>query len=123
MDPITISIITSSISLIGTFMTGLFVLLDKCTEKQNLFQSVVVLPYIWNLNFRKKNLVHFSETKVFAVILRTFPGFFAFFSSRIFFKFFFTSPYTSPYTSLQIFFYFFLKFLPLISRHFLIGKK
>ncbi len=34
MDPVTISIITSSISLIGTFMTGLFVLLDKCTEKK-----------------------------------------------------------------------------------------
>ena len=41
MDPVTISIITSSISLIGTFMT---VLLDKCTEKKNLFQNAVVLP-------------------------------------------------------------------------------
>ena len=44
MDPVTISIITSSISLIGTFITGLFVLLDKCTEKKNSSQSVVVLP-------------------------------------------------------------------------------
>ena len=55
MDPVTISIITSLISLIGTFMTGLFVLLDKCTEKKNLFQSAVVQHLIWNLKFEKKN--------------------------------------------------------------------
>ena len=41
MDPVTISIITSSISLIGTFMTGLFVLLDKCTEKKICFEMLL----------------------------------------------------------------------------------
>ena len=52
MDPVTISIITSSISLIGTFMIGPFVLLNKCTEK-NFVSSAIVLPLIWNLEFKK----------------------------------------------------------------------